>query len=323
MMRFVLNAAMRRVRVRVVGVVMGAFIAFAVSAPAARADLTFKGGWKATTTYAVDDIVFLSGHSYRAKVANVGKKPDLGTSAAQWVRITSGFNVRGAWAATASYNVGDVVTRGGSSFVAISGNNNRNRPPGAVGSAPFWRLLAARGAIGPAGPTGPAGPQGPQGVAGAVGAAGPQGPVGPEGPPGPAEILSYVDVSGTVGTVPATEAGMAFRGPVATVNLTSNGGMLANASATLGTSVVPSTGSVVVAMCYQFQPGGTLTMMNDGNLAFLRISAASGGRQMVSATGVATGLAGGTYQVGLCLRNTQNQPLDSNLRVNVSALALR
>ena len=77
-------------------------------------------------------------------------------------------NFRGAWASTATYTAGAVVTFNGASYVCLIRN---------VGVAPNtnatdWSILDSPGAQGPTGPPGPVGPPGPQGPQGNPGSAG-------------------------------------------------------------------------------------------------------------------------------------------------------
>ena len=100
------------------------------------------------------------------RVIDVAKRQRCtrGEKALTWATI----RFRGAWSSRTTYQGGDVVTRGGSSFVAKS--PSRGRTPTATGR--YWGVLAAGGATGPAGPAGPAGATGPAGPAGATGPAG-------------------------------------------------------------------------------------------------------------------------------------------------------
>jgi hypothetical protein len=103
-----------------------------------------------------------------------------------------GFIFRGPYSGDVIYAVNDVVTYGGSTYVAILPNQGQDTPD----IDGHWSVMAQQGALGPAGPTGPQGlpgPQGPRGfdgigrpgADGATGPQGPQGPVGPQGPAGP------------------------------------------------------------------------------------------------------------------------------------------
>lgn len=107
-----------------------------------------------------------------------------------------GVETQGAWSASVTYGIDDLVTYDGSSWLAL--RSSKGSTPGL--NAADWEVFAARGEIGPAGPVGqkgppgpegPAGPQGPRGEAGSSGGPGATGPVGPAGdagPPGPRGI---------------------------------------------------------------------------------------------------------------------------------------
>jgi hypothetical protein len=83
--------------------------------------------------------------------AQAGKACAAGETTISW---SKGYRYRGAWSPAARYSVLDVVTCGGSSYLARTAS--ANKVPSA--SPASWGLLAARGAPGPSGPRGPAGP---------------------------------------------------------------------------------------------------------------------------------------------------------------------
>jgi Collagen triple helix repeat (20 copies) len=164
-------------------------LAVSLGSSHAEAAIIFRGQWQPATTYAKDNVVHLGGSSYVALVANQGAKPDLPANANKWRLMAGGLSSRGAWAPTVAYNVGDMVSRQGSTFIALKSLGNYNKPPQGANINNFWRVMAVRGAPGPrglAGATGPAGPAGATGPAGPAGAIGPAGPAGPIGATGPA-----------------------------------------------------------------------------------------------------------------------------------------
>src|SRR5947199_180968 len=87
--------------------------------------------------------------------------------------VRTAMNFGGAWNAGIHYQAGDVVTFGGSSWIALGVNSGQQ--PSTL--SPVWTVTAQQG---------PAGPQGSQGVPGPQGGAGPQGPQGAAGTTGPA-----------------------------------------------------------------------------------------------------------------------------------------
>ena len=116
-------------------------------------------------------------------------------------RCLSGPSWRHAWTSSQLYQRDDVVTHGGSAWIA-SATSTKGEEPSAASTA--WQLFAdgSPGDTGPAGPVGqqgPAGPTGDTGPAGPQGAQGPQGLQGPTGPQGPAGVAPPSPaVSGTV-----------------------------------------------------------------------------------------------------------------------------
>jgi hypothetical protein len=69
-----------------------------------------------------------------------------------------GIRFRSAYNAATPYLVNDVVTKGGTAYVAKLANTGVP-----VTNTTNWEILAAKGAAGVAGPAGPAGPSGPKG----------------------------------------------------------------------------------------------------------------------------------------------------------------
>jgi len=82
---------------------------------------------------------------------------------------------QGAWSNATVYAIGDTVSEGGASYIALTANFNVDAATDVAGSGTTWALLAARGATGPQGATGTTGATGPQGATGATGATGPAG----------------------------------------------------------------------------------------------------------------------------------------------------
>ena len=134
-----------------------------------------------------------------------GAKGDKGDKGDQG----DGLTFLGAWNVSTGYKANDVVTAGGSTYLALNTSTGVD-PITDTGTA--WALLAAKGADGAKGDTGPAGavgeagpmglpgPPGTNGLDGSpglpgapglkgdkgdTGAAGPMGPSGPAGPEGP------------------------------------------------------------------------------------------------------------------------------------------
>ena len=118
-----------------------------------------------------------------------------------------GYTYRGAWNATATYAVQDVVVAGGSTYVGRRASRNV-----AVTNVTYWGVLAARGAPGAQGVPGLKGDQGIQGIQGIQGPPGTpgipglpgipgaQGDQGIQGPPGTPGIPGMQGIQGVAGT---------------------------------------------------------------------------------------------------------------------------
>lgn len=103
---------------------------------------------------------------------------------------------KGAWSSSAAYQSLDLVTYGGSTWLALTGSTNVTPAEGG-----YWTLFAAKG------DTGAQGPQGIQGVQGTTGA---QGPTGPPGTP--PDASTTVKGIGKVSVAPADAANPVFVG---------------------------------------------------------------------------------------------------------------
>ena len=118
-----------------------------------------------------------------------------------------GFNFTGPFYNSTSYNVNDVATYNGSTYVAVVASQGAGTPDI---DTTDWSLMAQQGATGPAGATGPPGAMGNPGPQGPTGAAGPQGPAGQMGPmglTGPQGVQGPAGPGNTVTQVSNTAAG--------------------------------------------------------------------------------------------------------------------
>lgn len=130
-----------------------------------------------TTTGDITGCVNNTTGAVRIVDAQAGHHCATGETTLNW---SKGYTYRGAWSSATTYSVLDVVTSGGSSYLARAASHGKS-PAANPG---YWGVLAARGATGAQGATGAHGPAGPQGATGAQGPAGPQGAAGPQGPSG-------------------------------------------------------------------------------------------------------------------------------------------
>ena len=208
------------------------------------------------------------------------------------------------------------------------GPQGANGAPGADGSQGPMGLTGpagptgAPGPVGPAGPTGPtgatgpvgpAGPAGPTGATGPVGPAGPTGPMGPAGPQGPAGPAGSggggVDVlmrSG-LGSAPSDTTGF-LAAPLSLTITSALQKVLVNSSKALGTNNFEGAQDLDVWICYQEGDGAVLTV----GAGVYDLRAAANTRQLVSLSATLTGLASGSYKVGLCGKSTDGDNWNSN-----------
>lgn len=159
-----------------------------------------------------------------------------------------------------------------------------------------------QGPAGPAGPTGATGPQGPQGATGFTGAAGPAGPAGPQGPQG---IVSTASTSGSGGNpTPAN----AFIGPTVNVTITAGQKILVIADKALGSTAAGGAQGLNIYVGYQATAGAVTTF--GGGIFGLRVPQNT--RVPFSINGIISGLAAGTYTVGMVGSCTAGQEVNWN-----------
>jgi collagen type VII alpha len=200
------------------------------------------GNYSPETSYGVGDAVSFGGSTYVSVVVdNHGNTPGLapdywavlaaqgpvgatGAAGSQGIAGAAGVDgavgapgaqgppvgFAGGWLVSRSYVVGDAVSYGGGSYIAVVANLGREPDVSPV----YWGVLAAGGAAGPSGLQGAAGLQGPTGLPGAVGPAGPVGANGAVGPVGPNGAQGAQGGAGAEGpTGAAGPQGVVFRGP--------------------------------------------------------------------------------------------------------------
>jgi hypothetical protein len=152
------------------------------------------------------------------------------------------------------------------------------------------------GAIGPQGPQGDPGPQGLMGPAGPTGAVGPQGAQGAAGPPGPSGILNVVQAAGFAQAVGTTNK---FLSATAQIQITAAGQkLLTTATASYGSTVAGGADGLQYWLCTQSTAAGSALVQHSGGLYDNRVPQNT--QIPFSMTFDITGLAVGTYNVGLC-----------------------
>ena len=196
----------------------------------------FRGAFSNGTNYSAYDVVTYGGSTYDATVsipagggtpdqnpnwalmAEVGAQGPQGAQGDQGQNGATGqgFDFMGPFDNNNNYNAYDVVTYGGSTYVATIGIRGGGGSPAQNQN---WSLMAQLG------DTGQTGAQGPQGATGAQGAQGPTGPMGPQGPQGPGGM------------------GFNFRGPFDnTQNYNQNDVVSYNGSSYVATVAIPAGG---------------------------------------------------------------------------------
>lgn len=167
--------------------------------------------------------------------------------------------------------------------------------PGPIGATGPQGVPGPVGATGAQGPIGATGAQGPQG---ATGAAGPQGATGPAGPQGPAGTMTVAPISSPVAVIAPSPTLWVFVG--VTLPLIPVAGPTTRLTGT-ATALLATTGAVNVPvdlhLCTQL--GAAALVPFDINLPTAEIGPT---RSSYSAIATRTGLAAGTYRVGMCVR---------------------
>ncbi len=227
-------------------------------------------------------------------------RPDFGVNAfdgnKRWVQVT----VNGT-----TLDPRQELTATPYALFALSGNSGPQGATGPTGAAGPMGVAGATGPTGPAGAAGPAGSTGPQGAPGVPGATGPQGPAGATGPQGPAGVISTTSVNGQVATnLAASNNGIwAFAGTTANIVVGAGQTLHVNGGAMIGIA----TGGTSKTFRYNvgFRVAGTTNAPVElANLSYFEVVLLPGLRLPLSASYSRSGLAAGTYQVGVIVWTT-------------------
>lgn len=141
-----------------------------------------------------------------------GEPGPTGLTGPQGAAGQPGMVYRGDYTPTTFYAQGDVVLLQGASFISLADGNYGNAPDA---GAPWWGVVANRGAAGLQGESGTVGPQGLQGLQGVAGPQGPAGPIGAQGPQGLKGEPGSTGLTGPQG-VPGQLGPMGPQGPAGT-----------------------------------------------------------------------------------------------------------
>lgn len=161
----------------------------------------------------------------------------------------------------------------------------------------------APGADGPQGEPGEQGPDGPPGPAGPDGGAGAPGADGPAGPPGADLAIAAAAASGAAGVLAATGSAFEFvPGGYATIAVGAGEDLHVVATAALGTASGGGSGTAEFDIGFRLSGDSTVTAL----LATQTLSVGNGLRAPITRNGIVSGLAAGTYEVGLCYRTSSS-----------------
>lgn len=221
--------------------------------------------------------------------------------------------VTGAVGATGS--TGAVGATGSTGVAGATGATGTTGPSGPIGPAGATGATGPIGSIGPAGATGATGAAGPVGSAGppgATGATGTTGPVGSIGPTGPSGVIAFASVAGaglvgSGGAIGGVNASNAFIGPTVNVTLSAGQRVYMQITKSLGTTQ-PNAGGLNVFPCYQ-PLAGALTTQGGGIFGLAVVATL---RINVDMNYVYSGLAAGTYTLGMCGSSTSSANWNNN-----------
>lgn len=105
----------------------------------------YENGWDETVTYQAGEIVIYGGYSYISLINNnLNNIPSVNAvdSSSAWALVTKGYNLREDWTGSV-YKVGDVVRRGGQTFVAIE--DSVGQDPSAISLSKTYTALGSSG----------------------------------------------------------------------------------------------------------------------------------------------------------------------------------
>jgi hypothetical protein len=105
-----------------------------------------RAEWTTAINYITDDVVTHGGNSYICLLPHAATVFSADLTAGNWQKFNSGIRARGAWAASTSYLVNDIVTTGiGSAYIALADHTSSASFSNDL-TAGDWFLLAAGGA---------------------------------------------------------------------------------------------------------------------------------------------------------------------------------
>ena len=223
-------------------------------------------------SFSVNGIVITGGTS-----GSSGSSGTSGTSGSSGSSGTSGssgsgFTFSGPWTSTTTYNLNDVVTYGGQSYVSIQAGN-LNKQPSVQPS--WWTVFSAAGSSGTSGTSGTSGSSGSSGTSGSSGSSGTSGSSGSSGTSGTSGSSGSSGTSGTSGSsgssgTSGTSGSSGSSGTSGTSGSSGSSGTSGTAG-TSGDSIFALTGSIwETSVQTKFNAdstfGADLTVLQDINL---------------------------------------------------------
>ena len=99
--------------------------------------LQFESSWANGNVYQIGDVATYGGYAYISKTNHTAAtlSPPT-TNTTDWDLFITGFNFQGEWTSSATYKPGDVVRRGGYSYISILDGVNQAPP-----NLTYWELL--------------------------------------------------------------------------------------------------------------------------------------------------------------------------------------
>jgi hypothetical protein len=100
--------------------------------------IEFNGVWDTSTTYKVNQIVTFNGSTYIAITAHSATEPTT-SGQTDWDLIAGGFQFEGVWNTGTTYQISDIVTFNGSTYISLT--NHTGTQPTATGQTD-WNVFS-------------------------------------------------------------------------------------------------------------------------------------------------------------------------------------
>ena len=87
--------------------------------------IEFSNTWSSAISYQVGDVVLYGGYVYISVTSNNTNNTPF-SSGSNWTLLSTGYELKGTYDGTVQYKIGDVVTQGGRSYVAVADSSTQN-----------------------------------------------------------------------------------------------------------------------------------------------------------------------------------------------------